>query len=78
MREKFATSADVLPAVLARLASRPELREVMFLSTCNRVEVFASAVGPDATEAAARAVRDVMCDHAGVDNPGDRRRSVFL
>jgi glutamyl-tRNA reductase len=69
VREKFATSADVLPAVLARLASRPELKEVMFLSTCNRVEVFASAAAPEQTDAAARAVRAVMCDHASVDDP---------
>jgi glutamyl-tRNA reductase len=66
VRERFATSADVLPAVLARLASRPELKEVMFLSTCNRVEVFASASSPDRAEAAVSAVRAVMCDHAGV------------
>ena len=43
VREKFALSADALPQVLARLASRPELGEVMFLSTCNRVEVMATA-----------------------------------
>jgi len=66
VRERFATSADVLPAVLARLASRPELKEVMFLSTCNRVEVFASASSPDRAQAAVSAVRAVMCDHAGV------------
>jgi glutamyl-tRNA reductase len=69
VREKFATSADVLPAILARLASRPELKEVMFLSTCNRVEVFASASAPDQAEAAARAVRGVMCDHASIGDP---------
>jgi glutamyl-tRNA reductase len=66
VRERFATSADVLPAVLARLASRAELAEVMFLSTCNRVEVFASASAPDHPESAVSAVRAVMCDHAGV------------
>jgi glutamyl-tRNA reductase len=65
IREKFATSADVLPEVLARLASRTELREVMFLSTCNRVEVFASAAAPDQVTAAVDAARAVMCDHAG-------------
>jgi glutamyl-tRNA reductase len=69
VREKFATSADVLPAVLARLASRPELAEVMFLSTCNRVEVFASAAGHEQAAAAAKAVRLVMCDHASIDDP---------
>jgi glutamyl-tRNA reductase len=41
----------------------------MFLSTCNRVEVFASAALPDETDAAAKAVRDVMCDHARVEDP---------
>jgi len=66
VREKFATSADVLPLVLARLASRAELKEAMFLSTCNRVEVFASAASPDALEQAVKAVRSVICDHAGV------------
>jgi glutamyl-tRNA reductase len=66
VREKFATSADVLPEVLARLASRSELKEVMFLSTCNRVEVFASAPGAEHVDAAIKAVREVMCDHAGL------------
>ncbi len=39
VRERFAD--DALEHVLARLASREELDEVMFLSTCNRVEVMA-------------------------------------
>jgi glutamyl-tRNA reductase len=52
--------------VLARLAARPELREVLFLSTCNRVEVFGTAASPDGVEAAAAAVRAVMGEHAGV------------
>ena len=69
VRETFATSADVLPAVLARLASHEELREVMFLSTCNRVEVFASASSPDGMAAAAKAIRMALCDHAGVGDP---------
>jgi glutamyl-tRNA reductase len=76
VREKFATSADVLPEVLARLASRTELKEVMFLSTCNRVEVFASAVGAEHVDAAVKAVREVMCDHAGVGD-GDAVLSYF-
>ncbi len=39
VREKFAAGAEILPELLARLTSRPELDEAMFLSTCNRVEV---------------------------------------
>jgi glutamyl-tRNA reductase len=48
VRERLAAGADALPELLARLASRRELAEVMFLSTCNRVEVFAQprAGGP--------------------------------
>jgi glutamyl-tRNA reductase len=76
IREKFATSADVLPEVLARLASRAELREVMFLSTCNRVEVFASASDPGQAAAAVDAVRAVMCAHAGAGD-SDEAMSYF-
>jgi glutamyl-tRNA reductase len=65
IREKFATSADVLPAVLARLGARKELEESMMLSTCNRVEVFASA--RDAL-AASRAMRDVLRGHVGASS----------
>jgi glutamyl-tRNA reductase len=76
VREKFATSADVLPEILARLASRPELKEVMFLSTCNRVEVFASAASPERVDAAVKAVQSVLCEHAGVAD-GEAMLSYF-
>ena len=33
VREKFAAGAEILPEVLARLTRRPELEEVMVLST---------------------------------------------
>jgi glutamyl-tRNA reductase len=70
VRERFATAADALPQVLARLSSRQELGEVMFLSTCNRVEVLASTPGRANTELARalamRAIREVLCEHAGV------------
>ncbi len=62
VREKLATSAEALPLVLARLATKPELRESLFLSTCNRVEVFASANDPRATDA----IRDAVAEHAGL------------
>jgi glutamyl-tRNA reductase len=75
VREVFSASTELLPAVLARLSSHPDLDEVMFLSTCNRVEVFASAasradgspIGPeDADIAVEEAVRGVLAEHAGV------------
>jgi glutamyl-tRNA reductase len=71
IREKLAISADVLPEILARLVARPELDEAMFLSTCNRVEVFAAAPNDEGEEAALRAVREVLAQQggAGLDEP---------
>jgi glutamyl-tRNA reductase len=68
VREKFATGADVLPTVLAHLAARPELKEVLFLSTCNRVEVLATpaATAPEGVKAATNAMREVLCRHASI------------
>ena len=66
VRERLATAADALPAVLARLASRTELREAMFLSTCNRVEVFALAHGDGGLETARRAIGDELARQGGV------------
>jgi glutamyl-tRNA reductase len=65
LRERFATGADVLPHVLARLASRPELKEVMFLSTCNRVEVVALAKTD--RESAVRAIREVLAEQGQIE-----------
>lgn len=64
VREKFAANADALPEVLARLASKSGLREVLFLSTCNRVEVFATAKTADAT----RDIREALAEHANVSS----------
>jgi glutamyl-tRNA reductase len=66
VRERFAASTDSLPEVLARLSARPELSEVMFVSTCNRVEVYAasSASSEDSRAKAVRAVREVLAGHA--------------
>jgi len=71
VRERFAANADALPQVLARLAARPELRETLFLSTCNRVEVFANAVNVDAAgKSALGAIREVLAEYARV-SPSD-------
>ena len=59
VRERLAIGKDALPAMLARFSARPELREVMFLSTCNRVEVFALA---DDEARASRAIREVLAE----------------
>ena len=65
VREKLAFGADILPEVLARLSARPELTESMFLSTCNRVEVFAAASTDEGVAAATQAVRDVLGHQGG-------------
>jgi glutamyl-tRNA reductase len=71
IRERLAAGADALPVVLARLAARSELTEVLFLSTCNRVEVFGlvhpavSERGVDRVEAALRAIREELALQGG-------------
>lgn len=69
VRERLAVPSERLGELLARLDARPELREVVFLSTCNRVEVFATAA--EAAEQATRAVREVLAEEAGVADPDD-------
>jgi glutamyl-tRNA reductase len=68
VRERLSAGVDVLPVVLSRLASRAELDEVMFLSTCNRVEVLALA-RDDRADAGLRAIREELARHgcAGSD-----------
>jgi glutamyl-tRNA reductase len=62
VREKLSIGADAIPEVLARLSQRNELSEVMFLSTCNRVEVVASA---DTAEAAMKAIKESLSAYVG-------------
>jgi hypothetical protein len=65
VRERFAAGSEVLPELLARLTSRAELDEVMFLSTCNRVEVIALPKREHGPMDASRAVRDALREHIG-------------
>jgi glutamyl-tRNA reductase len=78
VRERFAAGAEILPELLARLTSRPELDEAMFLSTCNRVEIVALAKPgkslEDAKRGASRAVREALREQIGassIDDLGD-------
>jgi glutamyl-tRNA reductase len=72
VRERFASSADVLPEILARLSARPEIEEAMFLSTCNRVEVIAlpkgSRAGEEALQGASHAVREALRERIGASS----------
>ncbi len=68
IRERLAAGADALPLVLSRLASRPELAEAMFLSTCNRVEVVALAHGEAGVDLARRAICEELARQGGAEN----------
>lgn len=63
LRDRLFVEDPEIPAFLARLRAAG-LNEAMVLSTCDRVEVLASH--PD-REAAARLVRAVMAERAGID-----------
>jgi glutamyl-tRNA reductase len=64
VRERLSAGGEALPSMLARLAARSELLEVMFLSTCNRVEVFALAPR-DGIERACGAIREELARQGG-------------
>ncbi len=68
VRERFAGEAGAPDVMLGKLRARSELDEVMFLSTCNRVEVLARPRGKqDADRARAlMAVREVLAEHGHV------------
>jgi glutamyl-tRNA reductase len=79
VRERFTTSnGDALEKVLARLASRTELDEVMFLSTCNRVEVMARPKGNTDVDRARslKAIREVLAEHGGIGE-GDLKPVLY-
>src|SRR5262249_61957150 len=64
MLEKLAVPAAQQRGVLARLHAVPAIDEVVVLSTCNRVEVYAAADGP--AELLTRAVASVLAAHKGI------------
>jgi glutamyl-tRNA reductase len=71
--EKLAVPSTELGDVLARLHHIPSVDEVILLSTCNRVEVYAVAVGP--AEAVTRVVADVLAAHGRISTPEVLRKS---
>lgn len=62
VREKLAIDAAELPDTLRALASHADLQEAMLVSTCNRVELYASA---ESAVMASRAVRDFLGARVG-------------
>jgi glutamyl-tRNA reductase len=72
--EKLAMPSAELGDVLARLNAVPSIDEVVVLSTCNRVEVYATTSGP--AEPVTRAVTDMMAARGPV--PVDVRRMARI
>jgi glutamyl-tRNA reductase len=63
--EKLAVPSAQRSSVLARLHAVPSVDEVVVLSTCNRVEVYAAAHGP--AGAVIRAVADLLAAHGRIE-----------
>ncbi len=85
LRERLAIPDDDHAHVLGRLHDRAGLREVMVVSTCNRVEVY--AVHPDLEAASAAAIDELavfhgidptlLREHAFVRSSADAARHIF-
>jgi glutamyl-tRNA reductase len=69
VRERVAIQREALPSVLRGLAARPALREVVCLSTCNRIEVYAVANGATEVDFAA-AVHEIEQALGELGDPG--------
>ncbi|MBI5537229.1 MAG: glutamyl-tRNA reductase [Deltaproteobacteria bacterium] len=79
VRERLAVPADGLPGFLDELQSLPEVGEVMVLSTCNRVEIYATAKhGSDRDGTlAADAIEQKLIDRAGELRSEEVRTHLF-
>src|ERR1035438_9371409 len=73
--EKLAVPSAQRGSVLTRLHAVPSVDEVVVLSTCNRVEVYAAAHGPAGP--VSRAVADLLAAHGRVE-VGEVLRSVRI
>ncbi|MBE7450136.1 MAG: glutamyl-tRNA reductase [Kofleriaceae bacterium] len=65
VREKLAIPDDEVGALLAELARAPGVREVMLVSTCNRVEIYGACPSGESAQAAA-AIRRLLPERRGV------------
>lgn len=81
VRERFATETESLPQILEKLKARPELEEVMFLSTCNRVEVFARGkrgmAEAQAEVIAEAAICDALRELVGAESNDDVKAYLY-
>ncbi|MFO0676591.1 MAG: glutamyl-tRNA reductase [Polyangiaceae bacterium] len=75
VREKLAGSDTPPEMVLVRLASREEIKEVVFVSTCNRVEIYASGRGNE--HATLAAVREELANLANLPNVDSLQNHLY-
>ena len=64
MRERVNCSESQLPLALSAAAQRPGVREVVILSTCNRMEIYALVDAPSLPSAYEQMVRHLAGHHA--------------
>lgn len=62
--ERVTVAAEALPKAIAGLVARPNIREAVVLSTCNRTEVYAVA---ERFHGAYADIRDFFCDLGSLD-----------
>lgn len=67
LRERFAFAEPELPAIMRRLRDKLGLLEVVILSTCNRVEIYAVTAGED--RATGERLIDFLLESRGGDRP---------
>lgn len=71
--ERVALDPADLPKAVGTLVSRPDIREAVVVSTCNRTEVYAVA---ERFHAAYADIRDFLCEIGGVD-PDDLHPHLY-
>ena len=75
VREALAFARETLPTALVRLQREADLSEVMILSTCNRVEVYAAG-GVTEAQTIASVLRAHACAHSRVIPMLDQRVGI--
>ena len=75
LRERFAFTEGQLAEALGQLRERGIADEAVILSTCNRVEIYATSNEPD--QALGQALRRFLCDFHGIEEePGEALYSL--
>jgi glutamyl-tRNA reductase len=78
VRERFALAADRVPDLLRGLVGRPEVGEALLISTCNRVELVATAAAGATLESAAVACHAALSALARGTPPSERASETVL